>query len=133
MATCASDPIAQNKRVKLQPSLQAELTEPPFVEELRRIWNRNSPISYKNLEVITSPFKVCVVRRLLENEALLDDIRRQLYETNFNVRNMDLYEFFQSKDLKHLISIDSIKAVYDFLETDLMKWVSRASSVCNKS
>lgn len=120
METCERDPDLQpKKRIKLHPNFNPELT----ASDLQKKWDLNQPFTSKDFELITNPFKVGVVKNLIENTEFLDELRKQFYEVYFNLRSMDLYEFFQSKDLKYLTDLKTVGIIYDFLKNDLMTWV----------
>lgn len=120
MATCEKDPDFQpKKRIKLHPNFNPKL----IASDLQKKWDLNQPFTSKDFELITTPFKVGVVKNLIENTEFLDELRKQLYEVYFNLRSMDLYEFFQSKDLKYLTDLETVGIIYDFLKNDLKTWV----------
>ncbi|KAJ8932550.1 hypothetical protein NQ318_000702 [Aromia moschata] len=124
MPTCSRDPDLQpKKKQKLAPEISPVLLEKKFTDTFQENWNRCTPFVNDTLEIITDPFKVCVVNNFLANEKLLDDTRQEFYELDWNSRSMDLYEFFQSKDLKYLNS-EHIRNMFEFLKTDVMKWVA---------
>ncbi|KAG5870883.1 hypothetical protein JTB14_035751 [Gonioctena quinquepunctata] len=124
MPTCHRDPDCQPaKKQKISPVINHNLVHKEIVEQLKNHWNLNRKLQNNHLELIVDPFKICVINNLLENSNILDDIRQEFYELDWHNRNMDLYEFFQSKDLKYLHS-EHIKNVFDFLKGDLMEWVA---------
>lgn len=123
MPTCARDPQEySNKRQKLSLEMNAELLDSSFLNNFQEAWKQNLALSNKNSEIIVDPFKVCVLQNFLHSKELINDIRQEIYELDFNPRNMDLYEFFQSKDLKYLKS-KHLNNFYEFLEKDVMNWV----------
>lgn len=123
MPTCARDPEEYaNKRQKLSLEMNSEICNSNFMNNFQKTWKQNLALSNKNLEIIVDPFKVCIIQNFLHNKELINDIRQEIYELDFNPRNMDLYEFFQSKDLKYLNS-KHLKNFYEFLEKDVMNWV----------
>lgn len=123
MPTCARDPELQMiKRQKLSYEKNVELNNVNFINNLTEYWNKNVPLLHKNVEILVDPFKLCVIKDFLHSEELVKDIRQEFYELNFNQRNMDLYEFFQSKDLQYLNS-PHLKNFYEFLKNDVMNWV----------
>lgn len=122
MPTCARDPeLYASKKQKLSLEMNEKLLNPDFLNNFRSTWKGNVPLINQNLELIVDPFKVCVIQNFL-NEELIPDIRKEFFELDFNQRNMDLYEFFQSKDLKYLTS-EHLKKFYEFLKHDLKSWV----------
>lgn len=122
MPTCSRDPPQHaNKKQKISLEINTELLNSKFVNIFKDAWKQNVPLSQNDFELIVNPFKVCVVQNFLHAE-LVDEIRQEFYKLDFNPRNMDLYEFFQSKDLKYLNS-EPLKSFYEFLKTDVMNWV----------
>lgn len=123
MPTCARDPEQHpQKKQRLSLEINSELIASEFLNNFKHSWKQNVPLINKNLEIIVDPFKVCVMQNFLDNKELVNDIRQEFYELDFNQRNMDLYEFFQSKDLKYLNST-YLRDFYDFLKNDVMNWV----------
>lgn len=124
MPTCARDPEQLfSKKQKLSFEINPELLSSNFIKNLKNNWKQNMLLSNKSIEVIVNPFKVCVLQDFLCNKDLLNEIRQEIYELDFNQRNMDLYEFFQSKDLKYLNS-NHLSHFYDFLTKDVKNLVS---------
>lgn len=123
MPTCARDPEQHpHKKQRLSLEMNSELVASEFLNNFKHSWKQNVPLVNKSLEMIVDPFKVCVMQNFLHNKELVNDIRQEFYELDFNQRNMDLYEFFQSKDLKYLNST-YLRDFYDFLKNDVMTWV----------
>ncbi|KAJ8920215.1 hypothetical protein NQ315_011876 [Exocentrus adspersus] len=124
MPTCERPMDSQpTKKHRISPELNTALLHSSFKENFKNHWNKNVKLLDESIELIVDPFKVCVVSNFIENVKLLDGIRQEFYELNWNIRNMDLYEFFQSKDLKYLNS-EYISSVFNFLKTDVMAWVA---------
>ncbi|XP_066157201.1 prolyl 3-hydroxylase sudestada1 [Euwallacea fornicatus] len=127
MPTCENDQdLHPKKKLKLQPSLREDLLSKPSINALQNNWKSNNSFVGQSLEIISSPFKVCIVKDLLDNTSFLNELREKFYnEVSFRMRSLDLYEFFQSTDLKHLVDLaEPIRAIYEFLKNDLMTWVS---------
>lgn len=123
MPTCARDPEKHpHKKQRLSLEMNSVFFESTFIKNFKHTWKQNLPLLNKSLELIVDPFKVCVLQNFLHNMDLVNNIREEFYELDFNQRNMDLYEFFQSKDLKYLNST-YLKDFYQFLKTDVMNWV----------
>lgn len=124
LPTCARDPEQHSKKKqKLSFEINPELLNPNFIKNVKMNWKQNMPLSIKGIEVVVNPFKVCVLQNFLCNKDLMNEIRQEIYELDFNQRNMDLYEFFQSKDLKYLNS-NHLSNFYGFLTKVVMHWVS---------
>lgn len=124
MPTCSRDPEQHLiKKQKLSFEINPELLSSSFIKNFKSNWKQNLSLSNKSIEVVVDPFKVCILQDFLCNKDLLNEIRQEIYELDFNQRNMDLYEFFQSKDLKYLNS-NHLSHFYDFLTKDVMHLVS---------
>ncbi|CAG9819240.1 unnamed protein product [Phaedon cochleariae] len=124
MPTCVRDPDEQrSKKLKISPQINKKLLSNTAIGELKECWNQNKKLFNNYTELIVDPFKVCVLNNFLENPHLLNEIRQEFNDLDWNSRYMDLYEFFQSKDLKYLHS-EHIKNMYDFLNTDVIQWVA---------
>ncbi|XP_030764497.1 prolyl 3-hydroxylase OGFOD1 isoform X2 [Sitophilus oryzae] len=122
ISLCISEDIPE-KRKKVSISLRSNLSLSSFVQSIQKFWNKNSNFSDNGFEIICYPFKVCVVKNFIENGKFLDKLRQDIYDLKFHLRTMDLYEFFQSRDLQYL-SGDRITAIYDLLRKDVLNWVS---------
>ncbi|KAF5306979.1 hypothetical protein FQR65_LT07202 [Abscondita terminalis] len=121
----------KNPIVKLEPpvkiqkislSLRHDLLGPQFKEHFRTQWKNGSSFTDNQVELITDPFKVCVVKNILENKEILNKVVEEFYDIEWNKRSLDLYEFFQSVDLKK-INFPNIGNVYDFLKNEVKNWI----------
>lgn len=130
MPTCPTEEAASSvKQFKLSenPCLNGKLMEEQFISSFKQNWQANTNLIMKPVEFITDPFKVCIVDDFIECTDILDKVRNEMYELNWNKRNMDLYEFFQSKDLIKLEN-KFLKNTYEFLKNDIMEWVCKYSA-----
>lgn len=125
MPTCTRNPddAPAPKRHKLSVEIRDRLLTQQFIDDFKQKWHENAKFNADKVEVITDPFHICVINDFLDNGLLLDAVRNEFYELDWNVRSMDLFEFFQSKDLKYLGSSAMISALHRFLERDVMNWV----------
>ncbi|RZC32276.1 prolyl 3-hydroxylase sudestada1, partial [Asbolus verrucosus] len=125
MPTCSRNPEENpNKKIKLSPEIRSDLLNSSFKNDFQNAWNENKEISSDGAEVIVDPFKVCVINKFLENHTFLNDLRQEFNDIDWNLRSMDLYEFFQSLDLKHLSEHYAINSVYKLLQNDVMSLYS---------
>ncbi|XP_022918447.2 prolyl 3-hydroxylase sudestada1 [Onthophagus taurus] len=104
--------------------LNNKLSSKGFLEEFSKEWSSNKPLISETHEIIIDPFKVCVLNNLFEDDSILKAIRQEFYEIDWNRRKMDLYDFHQSCDLKHL-EAKNITNFFNFLKETMMPWVSR--------
>lgn len=124
MPTCVNDPELQPKSLpKDVPELRTTLEDEKFVSEFRSAFNGKHQFCSNNVEFVTNPFRVCVVKDFLEDSSFLVNVREEFNDVKWHKRNLDLYEFFQSDDLKHVNDLKHIKAVHGFLRTKVLAWV----------
>ncbi|GJQ75974.1 hypothetical protein Trydic_g18029 [Trypoxylus dichotomus] len=120
MPTCLPQPrVKEEKQVLLNKSVKDSLAEYFKVN-----WDGNKSFDNEHFEIITKPWKACVIKNLLDDDTILKDVRQEFYELNWNKRRLDLYNFHQSVDLKHL-QLRNINLIYDFFKNDLMSLVSK--------
>nr|CAH7729214.1 unnamed protein product [Callosobruchus chinensis] len=123
MPTCDRDPeLHPKKKIRIAPEISRKLTSKDFMDSIKQNWLKNTNLVNESVELVVDPFKVCILKNFIDNCNFLDEVRREFYELDWNSRNMDLYEFFQSKDLKYLNS-EYLKSVFDFLKSDVLKLV----------
>lgn len=125
MPTCepAPEPSPRKpKQLKLAAELRSSLTDSSFMCQFKNCYDRREVYLKNNLELIQKPFRVCVVKHFLENERLLEDVRDEFNDLGWNKRSLDLYEFFQSADLKH-VDLKFVRIVYEFIKTEVKDWV----------
>lgn len=92
------------------------------MDSFKQNWIDVKENDIEQIEIITEPFKLCVVKDFLQDPEFLLKIREEFNEIDWNQRSLDLYEFFQSKDLQH-IELPHLKLLYEFLKNDVLKWV----------
>lgn len=128
MPTCITDPTLKpiKDQMKGVTILRNDLMDTKFILELQRCWKYNEKLEINNVKLIVEPFELCVVEQFLQDSSILTYIRDEFNEIRWNRRNMDLYEFFQSEDLKG-INLKYIRNIYKHLKNDVMPWVSKKS------
>lgn len=125
MPTCANDPALceTQKQVEPIPELRAYLLDSKFISDFQTCWKNSKEMEANDVEIVTEPFDCCIVKNFLQDSSFFNHIRDEFNDINWNQRNMDLYEFFQSQDLKNT-DLAYIRNVYQFLKDDVMPWVS---------
>ncbi|XP_044753908.1 prolyl 3-hydroxylase sudestada1 [Coccinella septempunctata] len=114
---------SQVKKVKLYPCMNPNLSSEENKAKLKEVWQKGNSFRSDEVEIIVDPFRVCVIDNFLESPDYIDGIRSDFNVLDWNKRKMDLYEFFQSKDLKTL-DLDYIKGFYELLKKSVMTWVA---------
>lgn len=118
----ATEVLCEEKAIEKLPLLRANVADSKFLSKFKENWIDVKETEIESVEILTQPFKLCVVNNFLEDADFLLKIREEFNEIDWNQRTLDLYEFFQSSDLQH-VELPHIKLLYDFLKTDVMKWV----------
>ncbi|KAK5645035.1 hypothetical protein RI129_006335 [Pyrocoelia pectoralis] len=121
-------PEPPTKLMKPSLSIRDDLTAIKFVENFHYNWVNSNGLSTDDVEIVKDPFKVCVVNNLLDDQAILNEIRDEFNEMPLNKRSLDLYEFFQSKDLKDVSSY-YVSCMYEFLKGEVKNWVQRLTKM----
>lgn len=112
------------KQRKLSCEINESLKQSHLLSELKEHFDNSKSYSNDVIDLLQSPFQVGVIKNLLQDPSFLNVIREEFNAINWNKRNMDLYELFQSEDLSKSV-FKQIKVVYDFLKTDVMNFVSK--------
>ncbi|KRT83488.1 hypothetical protein AMK59_4607 [Oryctes borbonicus] len=120
MPTC----LPEHKVKEEKPVLFNKLVKESLLEYFKVHWDDNSSFDNEYFEIITNPWKICVIKNLLEDDSILKDVRQEFYELDWNRRKLDLYNFHQSLDLKYL-QLKNINHIYEFLKNDVMGVVSK--------
>lgn len=124
MPTCVRNPDEMpSKKQKWSVELRLDLSDPDYKAQFREKWDRKMEFTSNNTELMAKPFQACVVDNFLAMPDFLNQIREEFNDIQWKTRIMDLYEFFQSQDLKHLTNFEALSAFYNFLQTDVMQWV----------
>ncbi|CAG9763902.1 unnamed protein product [Ceutorhynchus assimilis] len=115
MPTCTA---LSQKRFRRCFTIRSEISQ----ASIKNNYKADKQLKSDNFELIIQPFKVCVINNFIEN-FWIEKFVTSLYDLDFNLRHLDLYEFFQSRDLKHYNS-DTMVTFYKFLIDDVKQWVS---------
>lgn len=118
----AAEVVCAEKAVEKTAVLRPDLGESKFVEQFKENWIGGKESEVGGVAIKTEPFQVGVVQDFLEDADFLLKIREEFNEIEWNQRTLDLYEYYQSKDLQH-IELPHLKLLYEFLKNDVMKWV----------
>lgn len=116
------------KMMKTRPELRPSLCEEQFIQNFKLNWESHKSFVKDNVELIVEPFKVCVIKDLLEQGSILKDIIDDFNQIQWNKRSLDLYEFFQSVSLKN-IELISIKIIYEFLKANVKEWIQKLTGL----
>lgn len=114
-------PERESEQINLM--LDNSIRDKNFKSNFRTNWDANTDFKADRVELLNKPFKHCIIDNFIENESELHEIRLAYNNLEWNKRKMDMYEFFQSPDLKH-ISNPYIKNIHNFFKKEVHKLVS---------
>ncbi|KAK9680377.1 hypothetical protein QE152_g39145 [Popillia japonica] len=80
MPTCLPEPQKnEDKGVTFHKILKDNL-----LEHFQIHWNENKQFENEHFEIIAKPWKVCVLKNLLDDASVLNDVRQEFYEMDWN-------------------------------------------------
>uniref|UniRef100_A0A1Y1MRR5 Prolyl 4-hydroxylase alpha subunit domain-containing protein n=2 Tax=Photinus pyralis TaxID=7054 RepID=A0A1Y1MRR5_PHOPY len=121
-------PEPPTKLMKPSLAIRNDLTTTAFLDFFHQNYVNSEYAVNDNVEIVKEPFKVCVVHNFLDDEAVLLKIQDEFNEIEWNKRSLDLYEFFQSKDLKDVHSY-YVSCMYEFLKNDVKDWIQNLTGM----
>lgn len=120
--TCSLAP-EELTRVQHVPELNMNLQNTNTILNIQTNWENQNAFNDAGIEIITDPWRACVVSDFLQNPTILNDLRQDFNDVKWHRRTLDLYEFFQSDDLEK-VNLQHVKKIYDFICGDLKSWVA---------
>lgn len=129
--TVESVQIAQddtNKR-DLSFGLNPQINNPKFVKNFQDSWNKEQKLTTKEVKLTNGPFQIATISSFLENpDQLIPELVEEFSDVEWNRKEMDLYKFFQSKDL---VSVETplISKFYQFLQSDVKPWMENLTNM----
>lgn len=123
MPTCIRD--LPEKRMKMSAELNDVFCNSEYVQKLCDNFQNGNAFIDKECEMILDPWKVLVCNDVVSNVDVLNNVREEFNEISWNERKMDLYEFFQSRDLRKEQGFKNINCIYELIKGDLMKFVAK--------
>lgn len=94
-----------------------------LINELHNNWINHTSTDKENFMLEFNPFTHGCIRKLITNQTLCNDLAQAFLQVKLNRRQMDLFEFLQSDDLKHS-NVPILKEFYKFLNSTVMQWMS---------
>jgi len=93
------------------------------VEEFRKKWELEDAWQDEKLQLLKEPFQLCRLFDFLKDESVIEKLVDEFAVVDFDRRQMDLYEFYQSKDMANFSNSSStpfLKAFYHKLKSTVM-------------
>lgn len=95
-----------------------------LIEDLSVHWQNNSEIYAENIEFYQKPFKLCIFKNLLKNCNVTKKISEEIITLDWSKKQMDLYEFHQSKDLS-TFETGYLKSFFECLQNNLKPLIEK--------
>lgn len=106
--------------VKLNDSLKS--TE--VINLLKALWQSNTSFFSGSVSMISNPFKIFVIQDLLKPQKVTESILREMLLINWHRKYIDLYQFYQSKDLGNILT-PYLESMYRLLEKEIMPYIGQ--------
>ena len=108
-----------------------KIQEKSFIKNLKEYWLSETKSDYEtknNVKLIKDPFNCLILKNVISNDFLLDDLKEELQNQSFVTKNNDLYKFVQSTDLKGKQGT-AIKGLKEFLGKELKPWLEEVTEI----
>lgn len=117
-------------RIDSDLTLNAELLSDTFVSAFHKNWHTNAVMNIEKPTVYLHqhPFKICVIQEFLSNANLLKSIVDEMQMIEWQRKQMDLYEFYQSADLCGT-TLPYLNQFYNLLKLHILPWMERLSGI----
>lgn len=97
-------------------------------DEFLSHWSKAEPFTSKNITLHSDPFQICIVDEFLNDVDVINNIVEDMNTLDWYRKTMDLYEFHRTADLSEISWQRNIKAVYELLKNDVMKWMAQITN-----
>lgn len=110
--------------------LNEELLSDDFVSAFHKNWQTNTAMYTKKptVDLHQHPFKISVMQKFLRNADSLKGLVDEMQMIEWQRKQMDLYEFYQSSDLCNTI-LPYLSEFYKQLKLNIMPWMERLSGI----
>lgn len=122
---CPDDPalpVAKRKCINSLPEIRSDLTEEKFIDDLKETSAKGTTSQTLNYAFYSDPFSVYVLKNFLDDEEFLLRMKEEFNEVVWRMRWLDLYEFFQSEDLRRT-KLRHLSLFYNYLKDTVMPYV----------
>lgn len=101
--------------------LRSEISD---LSKLSKKWQENQNFKNSCIEFMNDPFKIGVLNGFIDDpeDVILENLVDDMTKIDWNRKQMDLYDFYQSQDLANIDS-PHLSKFYKFLTTDFKEWM----------
>lgn len=78
--------------------------------------------------VYKNPYNCCQLRKFVDDDSFLHQLKHELLSLNFHEKSNDLYKFRQSQDLKK-VTTAAVSALKKLLYTDFRQWLIQVTGI----
>nr|XP_050862853.1 prolyl 3-hydroxylase OGFOD1 isoform X1 [Vespula vulgaris] len=99
-----------------------------FEDLVTKNWSCHNEIKNDNLEVISTPFRVCKISNFLANEDFINELKNELLDVKYRRNILDLYQFEQSDDLE-FVDKPNVQLLYTAFQIEIAMWMERVTRI----
>ncbi|XP_015521815.2 prolyl 3-hydroxylase OGFOD1 [Neodiprion lecontei] len=123
--TDAIEPVAKRFKSSI---ISQHVGSMEFQKIFSNHWHGSKPVKTDRIEIITEPYRICKISDVLAENTFISKLKDELKDVESCRKNMDLYQFEQTKDLANVKS-ESIVQLYRTFESDLTDWMRNNTKI----
>lgn len=112
----------------IQPTLAKALNRKEYVENFSTSFSSKKAWTGKNTSLINHPFQVATVNNFVGDPLVIPKLVAEMETMEWNRKQMDLYEFYQSTDLAN-VTTPNLAQFYKFLNGDVRSWMEQLTAM----
>lgn len=119
----------------VQAQFNTDYTTEEFLKAAAEAWSSPDRLEDQPLQVAQTkctvyknPFNCCQIRKFVDDDSFLHQLKHELLSLNFHEKSNDLYKFHQSQDLKK-VTTAAISALKKLLYTDVRHWLIQVTGI----
>lgn len=116
----------KNEGIKI--SLNDLLIKNDFINNFADSFKKKKSMKADNAQLLNDPFQIAVIKHLLKDPELIPKLVEEIESIEWNKKQMDLYEFYQSTDLVNVKS-PYISSFYNFITNDMKDWMEKLTGM----
>lgn len=137
VVTVSIRPIRRVVTFTLNPVLSDEAFIKAFSAEWSAADHCTTDTEYKisnndSVKLYNKPFKICVMQDFVYNKQHMEQMVAEMYQIEWQRKQMDLYEFHQTTDLINLpisSTKHTLRRFYNMLVNDMLPWMKRITGL----
>lgn len=118
--------VCEDKETKI--ALNDSLITDEFMNNFANSFKKKKSMKTTNVQLLNEPFQVAVMNNFLKDPELIPILIEEMENIEWNKKQMDLYEFYQSTDLVN-VSSPCISNFYKFITNDVKDWMQKLTGI----